>query len=372
MSPPTPAWKERPPARRPRTWAAPAGPPPPLLPAIAARDIGDANGPRLRRSPRRERHDAYGGRDADVRDPLSIGAPDRLVVRVHTGIEVAERLGRNVIDADEAVVVAVADERELRALRRPAQRARGTARVDELLGRSRIAQCGPPDLALTDEGDPIALGRDRRSVTLADLPRGPAGHGARPYRLLDACRHAGRVGVFAAVVRAAPTHVDDRLGVRGPLHSGDLLTVVFGVGRDLTPAIVGGRRDPDVPSAARIEHPGEHAARRGRDELVREGCAHQLLQGDGWLLTEEGHGGHGGHGGSEHDRQDRGEAQFAGHRGLRRMGAIERCLASGGTYASEGRSQSAARFSRSAHPRSILAAARERSTLSRDLYDHAA
>src|SRR2546422_11639971 len=53
------------------------------------------------------------------------------------------------------------------------------------------------------------------------------------------------------------------------------------------------------------------------------------------------------------------------------MGAIERCLASGGTYASEGRSQTAARFSRTAHARSILAAARERPTLFRDLYDYA-
>src|SRR5207302_9741937 len=125
----------------------------------------------------------------------------------------------------------------------------------------RIAPRGPPGLALAADRGPIARGRDRRSGPPPDLPRGPAGHGARPYRLLDACRPAGRVGVFAAVVRAAPTHVDDRLGVGGPLHSGDLLTVVFGVGRDLTPAIVGGRRDPDVPSAARIEHPGQHAAR---------------------------------------------------------------------------------------------------------------
>src|SRR3989442_12223771 len=125
MSPPTPAWKERPPARRPRTWAAPAGPPPPLLPAIAARDIGDANGPRLRRSPRRERHDAYGGRDAAVRDPLSIGGPDRLVVRVPPGVEGAGALGRNGKHPDQGGGGAGPAQRARPALRTPARRALG-------------------------------------------------------------------------------------------------------------------------------------------------------------------------------------------------------------------------------------------------------
>src|SRR5438874_6155089 len=43
-----------------------------------------------------------------------------------------------------------------------------------------------PHLAAPEERDAVALRRDRRGVSFADPPRGPACHWHDPHRLLDA------------------------------------------------------------------------------------------------------------------------------------------------------------------------------------------
>src|SRR5438034_322921 len=86
-------------------------------PPAAGRDLGDADRPGLRLSPRGERDAARLGRCPRERDARAVRGPDRVVVAVKGGIEEAQRLGDDVVDGDEGVIAAVADEGELAAVR---------------------------------------------------------------------------------------------------------------------------------------------------------------------------------------------------------------------------------------------------------------
>src|SRR5438093_952776 len=83
----------------------------------AGRDLGDADRPGLRLAPRGERDAARLGRCPRERDARAVQGPDRVVVAVKGGIEEAQRLGDDVVDGDEGVIAAVADEGELAAVR---------------------------------------------------------------------------------------------------------------------------------------------------------------------------------------------------------------------------------------------------------------
>src|SRR5947208_2747102 len=81
------------------------------------RGLVDADRPGLRLSPRGERDAARLGRCPRERDARAVRGPDRVVVAVKGGIEEAQRLGDDVVDGDEGVIAAVADEGELAAVR---------------------------------------------------------------------------------------------------------------------------------------------------------------------------------------------------------------------------------------------------------------
>jgi hypothetical protein len=56
------------------------------------------------------------GRDAQEGDARGVGRPGGVAVLVGGGVEVSDRAGGNGIDSDEAVIVAIADERQARAV----------------------------------------------------------------------------------------------------------------------------------------------------------------------------------------------------------------------------------------------------------------
>ena len=275
----------------------------------AGRDLRDADRPRLRLPSRRKGDAARLGRRPREGDARSVRRPHRVVVALERRIEEPQRLPGHVVDGDESVVAAVAHEGELAAVRRPAQRARRAAGVDQLLGWRCIRERCPPDLPALDERHVIALGRDGRGVALAQAAHRPAGNGHQPDLLLDAGRHAAGVGELAASVGAPAARVRDRLPVRRPGEIADLLAVVVRVGGDRAALILGWCGDPDVARAVGVEHPGHGAARRCRDEVVGERRGKRLLERERGLL------------GGERGRRDQrdgegGEAVRADHRKL--------------------------------------------------------
>ncbi len=248
---------------------------------------------RLRiRRPDRPGHvpcDEYGsGRAARARPPYegeapAVGRPAwRHVARGRRG-DPDDRLGGAGEDADERVVAAVGHEGQARAVRGPLGRAVLPAQGDERLGRHRAVQRRDPDLMVLLERDDVAPGRDRRQVAVAEGLGLATVEGHRPDLHLGR-RGTGR-GIYQhAVVPAsgmvAPAHVDGVLAVRGEGEARDLLTVVRRIAgesprRELRPF-----RHPDVALSLLVEGPGDPAAGGGRGELVREGRALHVLDGE--------------------------------------------------------------------------------------------
>src|SRR5438132_1236236 len=85
----------------------------PDLATVAGGDVGDADRPRLPRAYRREREHFVAGRDAREGDLLSVRRPDRKRVAVDARIEIANRLRREVVGADEGMLAARRYEGEL-------------------------------------------------------------------------------------------------------------------------------------------------------------------------------------------------------------------------------------------------------------------
>src|SRR5438876_1522231 len=270
----------------------------PHLPTATGREIDDADRPGWSGAPRRERQGGLPRRDADEGELRAVGGPHGFPVVVDACVEKLERLRRHVVHADKAVVSPAADERELRAVRRPVERLRAATRVYELLGLRAVGERRPPNQSLVEKRDAIALRGDRGRVTLAQPARRAARGGDDPERLLGARRRRQRVRVLAAPVGVAATNVDERPSVRDPGELADLLSVVLLVGRQRPPLIVGARRDPDVAHALRVEDPGERPTRRRRHELVGERRGERLLDREGALL---GGGGCRGGDGREHE-----------------------------------------------------------------------
>src|ERR1043165_5986843 len=89
----------------------------PQLAALAGGRVGDADRPRRPAPLRREDEELLARRDADERDVLRVGRPDRRGVAVDARIEIADLLRGDVDDADERVLRARRDEGDLRPRR---------------------------------------------------------------------------------------------------------------------------------------------------------------------------------------------------------------------------------------------------------------
>src|ERR1019366_8865785 len=90
--------------------------------------------------------------NANEGNAKAIGRPFGLHIGIGAGVEIALRLRGRVVHANQAVVAAVAHERDARAIGRP-DRSRALAPRFESLRRRGFAIHGrPPKLASADEG----------------------------------------------------------------------------------------------------------------------------------------------------------------------------------------------------------------------------
>src|ERR1700733_5346984 len=91
----------------------------PNLPARSRFHVGYSDRPRLSSTLRAEWFLTGCRRDTKKGNLLTVRRPCRLLVEIHAWVKVAESLLRETIDADKAVVFAVAHEGQFRAIRRP-------------------------------------------------------------------------------------------------------------------------------------------------------------------------------------------------------------------------------------------------------------
>src|ERR1700694_1133245 len=249
---------------------------------LAGHRLGNSNGPWLPIAPRAERQAAFRRRNAKEGDLAAVGRPGRLLIRVHTGVEIDERFSSRVITPDESVVTAAADERQLRTIGRPAQFARLAARMNQLLRLRAAGELREPDLALENKGDVVSLGGDRRRVTLTEELLLAALERERPDALLDSLRRTLRIGIRPVQkFKVASARVNNHGCVGSPVQLAEILAVVIVVGSHLPRLIAAVRRrfgHPKVARTSRIEYPGDAAFCRRRGQLGRERSAHHLFQ----------------------------------------------------------------------------------------------
>ncbi len=101
----------------------------PDLASGAVGDIGHADGPRVSRAPCAASTATPAAGHAREGDLFAVGRPREVAIAIHAGVEVAQRLRREIVDRDEAVIGAVAHVGEFGAVWRPANLARGDTRT---------------------------------------------------------------------------------------------------------------------------------------------------------------------------------------------------------------------------------------------------
>ena len=139
---------------------------------FAGGDVGDANGPGQRGAMGDEEDGVFVGRDAEEGNVGGVRRPDGAEVLIGGGVEVGDRAGGDGVDGDEAVVVAVADEGEVCAVRGPAEVLRGAAGLQKLLGLGGgVVEADGPELAVEEVGDGFAVRGDGGRVAFAEEAR---------------------------------------------------------------------------------------------------------------------------------------------------------------------------------------------------------
>ncbi len=215
------------------------------------------------------------------RDASSVGRPARRAVARERRRKPGDRRRVVRIHADQSVIAAVHDEREPRAVRRPALLADLAAHGEQLLGRRGAVDRRGPDLAAFDEGDDIAAGRDHRLIAVADRLRVAAAPRHAEDLHFRRCRvradvHRKPIVPVRAVITAA--HIHDPLTVRGHRDAAQLLPVIAVVMRERSR---GERRtlgDEDVAPALLVERPGDAGASGGGGKLGGEWVGPHLGQ----------------------------------------------------------------------------------------------
>ena len=227
-------------------------------------------------------------------DALAVGRPRRARVVIDARREELHRARAHVVDANQRVIDAVTDERELRPVGRPHRRTVRPPRLHERLRaaarRSRRARLAfrdsvRVDLAVLRVRDRLTVRRQRRRRSLAELPRAAARRERGPDGALRARRVGGRVRHPPFAVRLCAPHERHHAAIVGNADVAQLNAVVFRhrrqpdgreVGRDrgvdiAQPVLVRGPRDPirflrrrDLDRRARREELFDRRARRCR------------------------------------------------------------------------------------------------------------
>src|SRR6266403_2122094 len=162
---------------------------------LAGHRIGNSNRPRLSIAPRAEWQAAFRGGNAKEGDLPAVGRPCGLPIRVHAWIQINERLGGKVVNTNESVVAAAADERQFRTIGRPAQIAGLAVGMNQLLRLGAAAELREPDLTFQNKGDVVSLGGDSGRVAFSEELSLAALERERPDALFDSLRGTLRIGV---------------------------------------------------------------------------------------------------------------------------------------------------------------------------------
>src|ERR1051325_3287609 len=110
------------------------------------------------------------------RDALAVRRPRRAAVEVHTWGDEVDRAGLHVVHPDEAVIPAIAHERDLGAIGRPARLALRAPLLDERLLRQvhrvgrRLRHARAIDLAFTHVEERLGVRRDDWRIALRQAP----------------------------------------------------------------------------------------------------------------------------------------------------------------------------------------------------------
>ena len=223
-------------------------------------------------------------RTPDECDPLGIGRPRRARVEVDAWRGVRQLPGPGVVDPDQRVIVANADERELDPIRRPPRVAISPPRLDRREHRLVDRRGGPSpargyhqDLPVPDQRDRAAVGREHRRPALDHPPRaGSAGPGG-PDGPLRSPRVTARIGDPALPVGgAAPNERDDRTVIGNREIRQHHAVVRHEAGEpDRLPA--GRRGGEDVAAPPLLGEPRDSVGLIGRDQLRGKARAHELI-----------------------------------------------------------------------------------------------
>ena len=281
---------------------------------VAAREtrLGHAIGQVVRARFAQLRPRAKGqSRPADEGDPGAVGRPGRAGIPVHGRSQIGDARAVGVVDADVAVISAVAHEGELAGVGRPdrgalaaeyaEERPVGFGRHDARVDRRAV------DRAVFRVRNPLPVRRQGNIPGFYDAPGLAARRARRPHRALGAARVAGRVGDPPLPVRGVAAQEDHGGAVVGDAQRGQVASVVVFVAGKANRVEIGGRRRVDVAASLLVLDPGDSVSVVGRDQLDRVAGAEHVLDREALGLR-----GRGGERGEGEDGEEHGTARHGG------------------------------------------------------------
>ena len=244
--------------------------------------LGDADGPGFAGGMREEPDLLVDRRQPQEREARPVRRPARLDVQGQARVDPAQGPRGKAVDTDEAVVAAVAGERQPGPVGREAQCVGRAAQPEQPLRLRTLPRRDTVDLAVLQEDDAAAVGGGRRRVAVAELERRAALEFHGIHRLHDARRRLR--GIRRRVVRildVAAAHVQQQPLVGDEGEFADIEAVVIAVLRE-GPGCVATRPrrrggEPDVAAALAIADPSKAAAVRGGDDAGCERRAEHLV-----------------------------------------------------------------------------------------------
>ena len=241
--------------------------------------------------------------EADPGDAGAVGGPGGVVVLVGAGLEVGEGFGGEVVDGDEAVVAAMADEAEPFAVGREGEVAEVPAGVEELLGLGGGFEGDGPDLVVEEVEEGVAgVGEDWGAAGGEGAWVCSGGEIGDPDLLFDAAgEECGVGGGLGWVFKVAAAGEGELVAVGGPADVADVDAVVGGEAGELAGGGFAGfgLGEPEVATAFRVGEPGGAVGSWSGGEAGAERGAEGLGEGEAGLGGGLGAGGKGGEEGDE-------------------------------------------------------------------------
>ena len=237
---------------------------PPNLSPHPCLHIRHAQRPRLRAPPRFEIYPRCIRRNPNKRNLLTVRRPNRLAIDLCRRIEIRERLVSQREYADKPVIPALARERQVLPIRRPAQRPQIPAPMKELYRLCRrVPQIERPNLIAGEKRNHRAIGRNSRLPPRSQLPRIAAMHADNPDLLLQALRQHRRIcRLLSGKLKVPATRINDLPAIRRPNDVPNVDAIVRIVARHPMHRIRRPARlsDPDIPLASLVRDPQKSSA----------------------------------------------------------------------------------------------------------------